>query len=109
MNTGILGDLARLADTVHSALISLELDDLSPNERAVLFALTAVCSRQVDALPVCHTEDARAHKLTRQMSQPTFHRNLRRLIARGLVIKVDGLSPGEYALRLPATPADWSP
>jgi DNA-binding MarR family transcriptional regulator len=101
MNTGIFGQLSRLMETVDSTMTELSLGDLSSNERAVLFAMTATATRDEGGLPVCHTEHARAHRLARQISQPTFHRNLRRLIERGLVAKTEGLAPGEYVIRVP--------
>ena len=101
MQTGIFGNLAQFLDTVDQALTDLGLGDLNATERSVLFAMTASVAREQDGLPVCHIEQARAHRLARQISQPTFHRNLRRLVARGLVEKTDGLAPGEYIIRVP--------
>ena len=66
--------------------------------------MSACATRDVDGMPVSHTERARAHRLTRQISQPTFHRNLRRLMDRGIIGKADGLGAGEYVIVSPRAP-----
>jgi DNA-binding MarR family transcriptional regulator len=103
MQSGVFGQLARFMETIDVMLSDLGLEDLSANERAVLLAMSACASRDHDGQPVSHTEQARAHRLARQISQPTFHRNLRRLADRGIVRKADGLGAGEYVIVTPQT------
>lgn len=104
MNTGAFGKISALMEEIDMILSTLGLDDLTTNERAVLFAMTAAAVRHDAGVPICHTEGARRHRLVRHISQPTFHRNLRKLHDRGLIEKGDGLSAGEYRIRVPADP-----
>ena len=105
MQTGVFGQMARLMEMVDVMMAELGLADLSVNERTVLMAMSACATRDIDGLPVSHTERARAHRLSRQISQPTFHRNLRRLMDRGIVGKAEGLGAGEYVIVSPRAPA----
>ncbi len=102
--SGILVHLSSLLETIETTLSDLGLDDLTDNERAVLLAMVAAANREVQGDVVCHTEQARKHPLVRRISQPTFHRNLKRLGNRGLIDKVEGLCAGEYRVRHPDSP-----
>lgn len=104
MQTGVFSQLARLMEMVDAMMTELGLGDLTANERTVLMAMSASATRDLNGLPVSHTERARAHRLSRQISQPTFHRNLRRLMDRGIVSKGEGLGAGEYVIVSPRAP-----
>lgn len=104
MQAGVFAQMARLMEMVDAMMAELGLGDLSTNERTVLMAMSACATRDQNGLPVSHTERARAHRLSRQISQPTFHRNLRRLMDRGIVSKTEGLGAGEYVIVSPRAP-----
>lgn len=104
IQTGVFSQLARLMEMVDAMLTELGMGDLTVNERTVLMAMSASATRDLNGLPVSHTERARAHRLSRQISQPTFHRNLRRLMDRGIVSKSEGLGAGEYVIVSPRAP-----
>lgn len=104
MHTGVFSQLARLMEMVDAMMTELGLGDLTVNERTVLMAMSASATRDLNGQPVSHTERARAHRLSRQISQPTFHRNLRRLMDRGIVSKTEGLGAGEYVIVSPRAP-----
>lgn len=101
MQSNVFKTLAELMETIDATMTEVGLPDLTANERAVLLAMSACAHRELDGYPVCHTETARAHQLARQVSQPTFHRNLRRLMERGVIEKRRELNAGEYVVILP--------
>jgi hypothetical protein len=98
MRHALLAQLAQLIEVVDAMQSDLGLSDLSTSERTVLLAVCATAQDTDEGL-IGRTEAAREHPIARKMSQPTFHRALRRLIQRDLVCKSDR-GPGHYRIKL---------
>ena len=77
---------------------SLGFEDLTRKERDILLAFYANASKDQSFGWVSSTDRVRAHPTLESVSQPTFHRALRRLLERGLVERPDGLPAGMYAV-----------
>ncbi|SEG41917.1 hypothetical protein SAMN04488045_2747 [Thalassococcus halodurans] len=98
MVMGIWTQVAQLRDLLSSMERDLGLDSLSSNERDILLAFYANAAERADVGYVCTTDKVRAHPTVSRISQPTFHRTLRRLLDKGLVIQSDDLPLGTYVL-----------
>ena len=97
--------LAMLRRMLHEMELDLGLALLSRNERDVLLAFHDLAERDNAGLASCSTDLVRGHPTLRTMSQPTFHRTLRKLVAKGLVQRSDELPLGVYRLPYPHDPA----
>lgn len=94
----ILIQLAQLRDVLHQMEHDLGLEGLNRKERDILLAFYANASRDEAHGFVSSTDRVRAHPTLESVSQPTFHRALRRLLERGLVERHDALPAGVYAI-----------
>ena len=77
---------------------SLGFEGLTRKERDILLAFYANATNDQSFGLVSSTDRVRAHPTLESVSQPTFHRALRRLLERGLVERPDGLPAGMYAV-----------
>lgn len=94
----ILIQLAHLRDVLHQMEQDLGLDGLNRKERDILLAFYANATEDTAHGYISSTDRVRAHPTLETVSQPTFHRALRRLLERGLVVRHDGLPAGIYAI-----------
>ncbi|WP_181892949.1 hypothetical protein [Falsiruegeria mediterranea] len=76
----------------------LGIDKLSPNERDILLAFHANAWETSDKQTVCSTELVREHPTVQRISQPTFHRTLRKLLDKGFITPARDVAFGVYAL-----------
>jgi DNA-binding MarR family transcriptional regulator len=95
MSSSILAQLAQLRSLLDTMEIELGLSGLSRNERDVLLAFYSETNPETG---LCSSEKARSHPTMRNLSQPTFHRVLRRLVAEGYLEKPDDMPIGLYRL-----------
>ena len=73
----------------------LGLDTFSDEERAMIYAMTA--STQIGAEQF-QSADIKDHPLCRKISKPTFYRNLKKLVHKGVVLPAPGRKSGTYVL-----------
>lgn len=106
MFRGIMAQLAQLRDLLHAMEAEVGLSDLTPNERDVLLACYANLFADESGDMVCHTDSVRRHPTVERLSQPTFHRTLKRLVERGFVFKSDHWPLGVYSVRTPPKQRD---
>ena len=71
----------------------LGLGDLSQNEKDVFYAVQSVIAASNG---VARSDDIKSHSLVFDMTQPTFHRSLKNLIARGLLAHAPRTKAGSY-------------
>ncbi|MBF9035407.1 hypothetical protein HKCCE2091_14265 [Rhodobacterales bacterium HKCCE2091] len=90
--------LAHLRDVLHEMEQNLGFEGLTRKERDILLAFYANASLSEDFGFVSSTDRVRSHPTLESVSQPTFHRALRRLLERGMVERRDGLPAGMYAI-----------
>lgn len=90
--------LALMRRMLHEMELDLGLARLSRNERDVLIAFHELASFDHGDEATCSTDAVRSHPTLASMSQPTFHRTLRKLISRGFVQRSDDLPLGVYSL-----------
>lgn len=93
MADSILAQIAQLRTLLDTMEVELGLTKLSRNERDVLLAFYSATDRDTG---LCSSERARQHQTMRNLSQPTFHRTLRKLVAGGYLEKPDGMPAGLY-------------
>lgn len=89
--------LAKLRLLLHEMETDIGLAPLTRNERDILIAFYEL-SHQVNDKRTCSTEVVRTHPTLRSMSQPTFHRTLRKLVSKGMVFRSGDLPLGVYEL-----------
>lgn len=94
----IMIQLAHLRDVLHQMEENLGFEGLTRKERDILLAFYANATPDETFGFVSSTDRVRAHPTLESVSQPTFHRALRRLIERGLVERPQGLPAGMYAI-----------
>lgn len=92
--------LAHLRDVLHQMEESLGFEGLTRKERDILLAFYANASSDDAFGLISSTDRVRAHPTLESVSQPTFHRALRRLLEQGLVKRPEGLPAGMYAIPL---------
>ncbi len=85
--------LAKLYELITSMEQDLGLDTLSEDERAMIYAITSVTDAKKSAFL---SSDIKKHLLCGRMSNPTFYRNLKRLLERGIIKNADGKKTGLY-------------
>lgn len=90
--------LAHLRDVLHQMEQSLGFEGLTRKERDILLAFYANAASDASFGLISSTDRVRAHPTLESVSQPTFHRALRRLLERGLVERPEGLPAGMYAI-----------
>lgn len=90
--------LSQLRDVLYAMEDEVGLADLTPNERDVLLACYANLYSDETGDKVCHSDAVRRHPTVARLSQPTFHRTLKRLVERGLVCKKDHWPLGVYGV-----------
>ena len=80
----------------------LNLGKLTQNEKDVFYAVQLVIAANGG---IARSEDIKNHELTRNITQPTFHRSLKSLVSQGLLSHAPNTKPGSYicpeALRAP--------
>ena len=76
----------------------LGLGDLSQNEKDVFCAVQSVIA---NSKGVARSDDIKAHSLVFKMTQPTFHRSLKNLLARGLLAHAPSTKAGSYVAAVP--------
>lgn len=101
MVRGIVAQLAQLRDLLHAMEAEVGLSDLTPNERDVLLACFAHLYTDENGDTVCQTDAVRRHPTVARLSQPTFHRTLKRLMERGYVHKSESWPLGVYSVSVP--------
>lgn len=72
--------------------------ELSRNERDILLAFHANAIKDPKRGVLGTTDRVRVHPTVQHMSQPTFHRTLKRLVNRGFVRHAEDLPNGTYRL-----------
>lgn len=101
MVRGIVTQLAQLRDLLHAMEAEVGLSDLTPNERDVLLACFTHLYTDENGDTVCQTDAVRRHPTVARLSQPTFHRTLKRLMERGYVHKSENWPLGVYSVSVP--------
>ncbi|MDX2482482.1 MAG: hypothetical protein QNK42_02340 [Pseudodonghicola sp.] len=71
----------------------LGLDTLSEDERVMIYAITSVTDAKKSTFL---SSDIKKHILCGKMSNPTFYRNLKRLLERGIIKNAHGKKTGLY-------------
>lgn len=71
----------------------LNLGKLTQNEKDVFYAVQLVIAANVG---VVRSEDIKNHELTRNITQPTFHRSLKSLVSQGLLSHAPNTKAGSY-------------
>ncbi|MEM9320316.1 MAG: hypothetical protein AAGA70_15135 [Pseudomonadota bacterium] len=98
MKMSLIIQLAHLRDVLHQMEENLGFEGLTRKERDILLAFYANATQDEKFGLVSSTDRVRAHPTLESVSQPTFHRALRRLLERGLVERPTGLPAGIYAI-----------
>lgn len=88
-------NVAQLRELLIGMEQELGLDDLSQNEKDVFYAAQSVLGGKRD---VAKSDEIRNHILVRSMTQPTFHRSLKSLVAKGLLDHAPNTKAGSYIL-----------
>jgi DNA-binding MarR family transcriptional regulator len=96
----LLAQLSNLRKVVHDMEVDLGLASLERKERDILLAFYATGKPHPEHGMIARTEAVRQHPTLSDISQPTFHRALRRLVERGLINRPSELPPGTYRLHL---------
>ena len=76
----------------------LGLGDLSQNEKDVFYAVQSVIAGSEG---IARSDDIKGHSLVFEMTQPTFHRSLKNLLARGLLAHAPSTKAGSYVATEP--------
>ena len=76
----------------------LGLGDLSQNEKDVFYAVQSVIAGSEG---IARSDDIKSHSLVFEMTQPTFHRSLKNLLARGLLAHAPSTKAGSYVATEP--------
>ena len=71
----------------------LGLGKLTQNEKDVFYAVQLVIAANGG---VARSEDIKNHELTRNITQPTFHRSLKSLVSQGLLSLAPNTKAGSY-------------
>lgn len=71
----------------------LGLGKLTQNEKDVFYAVQLVIAANGG---VARSEDIKNHELTRNITQPTFHRSLKSLVSQGLLSHAPNTKAGSY-------------
>ena len=71
----------------------LGLGKLTQNEKDVFYAVQLVIAANGG---VARSEDIKNHELTRNITQPTFHRSLKSLVSQGLLSHAPNTKVGLY-------------
>ena len=87
--------VAQLREIVMTMERDLGLIALSHNEKDVLYAVQSVLA---ESNGVAKSDEIRSHDLVQEMSQPTFHRALKSLLARGLLQHAPDTKAGAYII-----------
>lgn len=95
MKNDSLFHLAKLYELIASMEKDLGLDSLSEDERAMVYAITSLTDTKMQ---VFQSSDIKNHALCEKMSNPTFYRNLKRLLAKGVIRHVQGKKTGVYEM-----------
>jgi hypothetical protein len=95
--TDKLERLAKLRELLLRMEGELGLGDLSRFERDLLYAVRDLAGEG----QLVRSADLRSHRLTVNMAQPTFHRALRELIARGYLQHAEDTRTRYYIVSTP--------
>lgn len=95
MPNQLLPRLAKLYELVASLEQDLGLDTFSDEERAMIYAMTVASQAGSDQF---QSADIKDHPLCRKISKPTFYRNLKKLVHKGVVLPAPGRKTGTYVL-----------
>ena len=98
MNANDLSHIAKLRILVDSMEKDLGLDNLSADERKLLYAMSAMSSDGTDEL---RSDDMKRHPLCQELSHPTFYRTLKSLLEKGIVSRSGPRKTGTYSLKIP--------
>jgi len=96
----LLAQLSNLREVVHEMEVDLGLASLERKERDILIAFFASSTKDPNHGVIARTEMVRQHPTLIDISQPTFHRALRRLVERGLIKRSEGLPAGTYSIQI---------
>lgn len=87
--------VAQLRELLLGMEQELGIGDLSQNEKDVLYAVQVAANSSTG---IAKSDDIRNHMLLQYMTQPTFHRSLKSLIAKRLVGHAPNTKAGSYVL-----------
>ena len=76
----------------------LGLGDLSQNEKDAFYAVQSAIAGSEE---IARSDDIKSHSLVFEMTQPTFHRSLKNLLARGLLAHAPSTKAGSYVATEP--------
>lgn len=96
----LIAQLSNLRKVVHDMEVDLGLATLERKERDILLAFFAASVKHPVHGMIARTDTVRQYPTLMDISQPTFHRALRRLIDRGLIQRSPQLPAGTYSLNL---------
>ena len=86
-------NVAQLRELLLGMERDLGLGNLTQNEKDVFYAVQLVLSANAG---MARSEDIKRHELTRGITQPTFHRSLKRLVEKGLIAHAPNTKAGSY-------------
>lgn len=90
-----LARLAQLYELVSLIEQDLGLDSFSDEERAMLYAMIAAIRSGPNQF---RSADIKDHPFCRKVSRPTFYRNLKKLIKKGVLSPAPNHKMGTYVL-----------
>lgn len=90
-----LSRLAQLYELVSLIEQDLGLDSFSDEERAMIYAM-AITTQTVSSQ--FRSADIKDHPFCRKVSKPTFYRNLKKLLQKGVLSPAPGHKTGTYML-----------
>lgn len=96
-----LSHLAKLYELIATMEEDLGLDTLTEDERAMIYAITASSDESKGAF---QSAEIKQHTLCKKMSNPTFYRILKRLLAKGIIRHAKGKKTGAYEMAVDALP-----
>ena len=86
-------NVAQLRELLLGMERDLGLGNLTQNEKDVFYAVQLVISANSG---IARSEDIKRHDLTQGITQPTFHRSLKRLVEKGLIAHAPNTKAGSY-------------
>jgi hypothetical protein len=76
----------------------LGLGGLSQNEKDVLYAVISVIASKPVSNSVAKSDEIKSHFLVQNITQPTFHRSLKNLVARNIIAHAPNTKAGSYVI-----------
>ncbi|MEY8883239.1 MarR family transcriptional regulator [Donghicola sp. XS_ASV15] len=88
--------LAAMRELLYQLEQDMGLDDMSQNEKDILYAFHMIAESKIDA--DVHSESIRSHNTVRAMKHATYHRTLKRLLDQGFIEHAPQRKTGLYRL-----------